>query len=376
MSGFSSKPSLRWVVCIAIVVALSGTQDALSEEITKDDLVSILKAQREVLDAGGHVAYHVDQVPLTEDEPFDSVQFGCEDLEPNFGRYWRAEHAWSGDKRFGQTSRFQDFADDPYLTIRMNDGKRSYKVTREKREDEELMVYQGVGLDKYSAHALPEEELYKEIIGQESLRQDVGPTFRGYKNPLPYDVLEVLADERSRVRYDDSQSLVVVELLDLDSIWLDPEYGYAIVRRERKWTDGGPLRVTMKNSRFQDMGEGLWLPLESVIEYYSNPEFFTHQRTVDATLTVDSLTLSPPADLFDPIVKAGTRVVDLEHDYVGPMPPLDGQALDEYLDDPSVGGRLLKTDFSYTRTIIIFLSLVVVGAGITRVVLKRRKQES
>jgi len=63
----------------------------------------------------------------------------------------------------------------------------------------------------------------------------------------------------------------VIELPDRDRLWVDVVRGYAIIKRETRFSDAGPLRRILTTQDWQDVGSGVWLPQRITTDFYCSP---------------------------------------------------------------------------------------------------------
>lgn len=81
----------------------------------------------------------------------------------------------------------------------------------------------------------------------------------------------------------------VVEVPDLDEVWVDVDRNFAVVMRRRRFDRGGPLRVLAVNSDWENPSDNLWLPRSCVVAYYCGPErAATMHNTVSSRVTIQS----------------------------------------------------------------------------------------
>ena len=331
---------------------------ARAEDAIKIQIIRAITKQQALFDEGVMIKYHVDQEVLSKNDPFDSVHIGNEKIAPSFGKFWKAEHAWKGAAYFSNTTLYKDSKEDPNLSLRINDGKRKFLVSR---EADSLIVFQGNYQEQKGNIALPEEELYKEIIGMDSIRQDIGITFRGLKNPIAYCLADILNEEQLIIVNESENDTVILELPGLDRIWLRPSHNFAVLRRERNWGQDLPIRVIIDNANFKEIKTGVWIPMKSNITYYSNPKAFSHEPCVKAVLSVDDWTLSLPKYIFTPDVDQGTLVSDFENHYLGRMPSLDKSSIDKFFSNPHLAEYLEQENrYSLFRLVLISLGIIMI----------------
>lgn len=99
-----------------------------------------------------------------------------------------------------------------------------------------------------------------------------------------------------------------------DRLWLDNDRGFAVAKREWKWSDSDALMFRFTASKLAERAPGLWLPDRVAAELWVKPvpgrwNENIHLKT--STCDVAKLVINEvPADLFDISFPRGTGVVD------------------------------------------------------------------
>lgn len=138
---------------------------------------------------------------------------------------------------------------------------------------------------------------------------------RDLKAEQPFSIVSALRSGQyqapGRERIDDAEC-VVFELPGMDKIWLDPNRGYALVKREWRWKAGGMLMMVYRNSDFKKAAEGLWLPLVStrVAYEYSDAESERPHFTTTTKVTSIEAGSGVPESLFEFRPADGSFAVD------------------------------------------------------------------
>lgn len=312
------------------------------EIISRDALVEKIESFKRQVTDGLHVRYHVTQALVVPEADSRTIHIGGRDQGDTPLPFWRGEHAYrdaSGkDFHLTATSKYISEEDDASLAKKVYDGKLGYAFHTDNKA---AIVYRGNANGIIPNGMLPDEELYKELLGFESARQNIGNTIRGYKNPDPYDLLTVVKDETYSISLADDKvfgdSVILLEKSNVDRIWLDTSINYSIVRRERYHQGMKSLETTFVNSEFEEVGDGVSLPKKSVIEYYGNPnstDFVPDQVIVKAILSTDLLSLSAPDKLFEVDLANMQDIVDVEKS-LKPirLAPHAGETMEEFLDN-------------------------------------------
>lgn len=283
------------------------------------DIEQKIRADREQLATAFWVKFKVVQSDLAADFA-DYVHVAGFSHTP--AKVWFGEHAHAlGGKSFDYTS----------LVGARTNGKFSAKIAdgeccyHQMREAEMINVYRG-SVDNFSNQLLPEEDLYREIIGMESRRQDVGTTFKGYRKTESYDIFQIAGDKAFSFEKTDANTYRFSKP-KVQNIWVDASKGYAVVRIER-FAGGVPV-ATIENSQFEFVESKLWLPRKSSITYYNTAGV----QAAKATLQVQGLSLSPRPELFKPQLDKFAGLCDVGNGF-NPvkMRPLQGKKMVEFLD--------------------------------------------
>ena len=111
----------------------------------------------------------------------------------------------------------------------------------------------------------------------------------------------------------------------IDKLWLDPQRGLALRKRETRHGEGKPFSRVV-NSNFEQVAPGLWFAKETEDQeilpseggqypeqYRGRPVILRHVKVVRWVIN------QVPDDLFDPLVKPGDQVVDQR----GIAPPVE-----------------------------------------------------
>ena len=109
----------------------------------------------------------------------------------------------------------------------------------------------------------------------------------------------------------DGEACVILERPGRDRVWLARDKGWAIARREWRWSDGGPLKRRIANRDFRPLTGGAWLPYSATMEIFGTPETRPGKRVGRLRATVVEAEADVPDSLFEPNFPDGTSVNDL-----------------------------------------------------------------
>lgn len=137
---------------------------------------------------------------------------------------------------------------------------------------------------------------------------------------LPF-LPEFLRENRSKYRVRpqpesaDGASCWIVEWPGMDAFAVDPDRGFAVVRRTYHFGPGEPPRVTIHNSDYRQVRPGLWLPYRQVVERYGDvrgdPRALWGKVVARETYLVRELEFdSIGDDQFAVQLPPGTKVID------------------------------------------------------------------
>jgi len=105
-----------------------------------------------------------------------------------------------------------------------------------------------------------------------------------------------------------------VEWPDVDCFWVDPERGFAVVRRAYHWGKGQPLMYEFRNLDYREVKPGLWLPFRQIEEKYGNiaePPAVWGKIVARSEYRLQAVEIdNVPDKLFYPKLPPGTRVND------------------------------------------------------------------
>jgi prepilin-type N-terminal cleavage/methylation domain-containing protein/prepilin-type processing-associated H-X9-DG protein len=108
----------------------------------------------------------------------------------------------------------------------------------------------------------------------------------------------------------DGLDCVVLTRPDLDRLWLAKDRGWMIVRREWRWTIGGPLKRRIHNRDLREIADGAWIPFQAEVEIYGHPRSRPGQRVGVLNASVVHAESDVPDDWFEPHFVKGTMVDD------------------------------------------------------------------
>ncbi len=112
----------------------------------------------------------------------------------------------------------------------------------------------------------------------------------------------------------------VVEWPDMDWFCVAVDRGFAVPRRRFCWGPGKPLRFEFRNSDYQEVKPGLWLPFRQVVDRYASivaaKESLWGKAASRSEYRLKSLEIDDvPESLFDLELPAGTMVHDFVRDF-------------------------------------------------------------
>jgi hypothetical protein len=110
----------------------------------------------------------------------------------------------------------------------------------------------------------------------------------------------------------DGLACVILSRPGLDKLWLAKDHGWAIVRREWRWSVDGPLKRRIDNRDFREVAPGAWLPFKATMEIYGHPTTRPDRRVGVLRASVDHTEADIPDSWFEPDFPKGTPVTDVE----------------------------------------------------------------
>jgi len=113
----------------------------------------------------------------------------------------------------------------------------------------------------------------------------------------------------------------------LDRLWLAKDRGWAIVRREWRWSLDGPLKRRIDNRDFREISPGIWIPYKGVMEIFGHPATRPNQRVGQLRATVMLAEADVAAAWFEPDFPKGTIIDDVESGERSAF-GMEGQSLD------------------------------------------------
>jgi len=339
------------VRAIIILFLVASTQSTFAQEsISRRNIENKIREDQGLLTTAFWVKFKVEQTDFGRDfENFVHVS-GSSDSPAT---RWFGEHAHeTNGKRFDYTSIAAERTDKKF-SAKIGDGECCYGQSD---LADLINVYRGSDV-AFRNYLLPEEDLYREIIGMDSRRQDVGITVKGFRSAEPYNIAQIASDASFKFE-NTERATYCFSKTGVESVWLDESKGYSVVRVER-FVNGVPA-VTIENSQFELIGSALWLPRKSVITYYDVAGI----KVAKATLQVQSLSLSPPAELFKPQFDKFPGLCDVEKGF-NPVKlgPLKGKSMIEFLDSAPTLVLEPKNTSGYGKLLTWVLCIVVLLSG-------------
>ncbi len=112
----------------------------------------------------------------------------------------------------------------------------------------------------------------------------------------------------------------VAEWPGMDKIWVDPQRGFAITRREFAWGPGKPLKYAHRNHDFREVKPGLWLPFRQGEDRYASVVAEKESLWGKVAATNEYTLLAAefdnvPDSQFEVKLPPGTRVIDMVRDF-------------------------------------------------------------
>ncbi len=108
----------------------------------------------------------------------------------------------------------------------------------------------------------------------------------------------------------DGLNCVILARPGFDRLWLAKDRGWAIARREWRWSAGGPIKRRFVNRDFRTITPGAWVPFEASMEIYGHPTTRPGQRVGVLKAAVQEVEADVPDDWFEPHFPIGTMVDD------------------------------------------------------------------
>jgi hypothetical protein len=303
---------------IALLMILSALQSSVPQPKGQITLPEIREAHRTI---------HCESCPAGRLKAFVDFRLAIEGLDPAIGSdyfpisdltgkpvnltRWREESFRSG-QRYKQRVVYpvpQGFkgplpgAFDQTVAF---DGTHSWRYRPDDRNAERF--------DKVTAATQIVEDYFGDMIGSRIPVASVTMS-RTVAAPSdePYDLDQVLASDLYEVVGTETvagERCTIIERAGHDRIWLANDKAFAVVRREWRWSPGGPLKRRIANEKFQAIGRGAWLPYVCRMEIFSHPVAPRQRRVGILTATVEEASIDFRDSEFEPNFVKGTNMVD------------------------------------------------------------------
>lgn len=180
----------------------------------------------------------------------------------------------------------------------------------------------------------------------------------------------------------------VVVAEGFDKIWVDPELGCAVRKRERYFSPETPYLVTRETHTDFVQSGGIWVPktvVEDVFSPLSNPKEYWNKQYLEVTLRVSEIAINGVADDdFKLLLPAGSYVEDRTAGRLYEVPGDKTDALSDLAKEGANYAALNSTEDSRPRIlrqifvvgINALVVLIVVGAVLIRALRKRSAASS
>jgi hypothetical protein len=120
---------------------------------------------------------------------------------------------------------------------------------------------------------------------------------------------------RSQPESIDNKNCIVVELPNVDILWLDPELNYSLRKRIRYNNNDGHIKYTAYYQGYEEIHPNIFLPRKVIVDYYALTSVEPNENWGKVAKRVEFDILNVKTDkiddsLFTVIPTLGTRVVD------------------------------------------------------------------
>lgn len=225
-----------WFMSSLVAHLLFGSVGS-STEVPREAIQAV-ETRTAALKSGLYVEYTVDQKLVRDGERVYLHVASPGKAKSGWAVKWTSEHAIRGNQYRHRTCVGAELDTNEGLIV--SDGENAYVHSALTKI---VKVFPAAAcLEK------PQEMLYWELLGYESPGQDKLTTLRGFRDPNPYDIGQVLKLEGYSV--ESSGGLVVLKKPLVDEIWLDPAKGWCIVKRVRNWVDTDLPMITFEVKEF------------------------------------------------------------------------------------------------------------------------------
>jgi hypothetical protein len=341
---------MSWLV---VALAFSVSDPEQKQPPSRAEVVEKLSRWRDAMFSEFHVKYEVHRRIVREAGPYDYAPKGNAKKEYPLMLHWGGDHAWQGESSRDITVADPVPGDFESQAIGGKFAFNGRAITTTKQQGASIAP---ANRSTSRGNLAPEEEFFLEMVGFESRCQDYGVTLRGYKNPLPYDLLTVAKSPGYSMTLTPEQQLRF-EAPGVDSFTLDPAHGFSLARRKWTWPKGNQRAafVEIENSDWHSVDESLWVPFSSTVRYFAVVDASQNPVLVlEDSLTVVSASTHTSENLFVPKLRHNAVLVTPD----GKAVFFRGQGQEDvkqYLSDPATA--VVKTVAS-TR----FRALFVAGA--------------
>ncbi|WP_147870922.1 hypothetical protein [Stieleria maiorica] len=333
---------------------------------------------------------------------FDVVQDLGDAAHQIFGIYTPDQYAIAFDLKQSKYREFEQAMESGEVRISRywNDGETNYSQAIRKNADgeesaENYHVYQG-GDERHNGQR-EQACQYLEFIGSpfyDGIYMDVwrreavraGAKTSEAPRDVEFSIIQGLrsgAYEFKRTEKVDGIPCHVWERPGRDTLFLAPEYSFALVKRLWRWADGGELMMRYLNSDFRSVAPGLWLPWKARREFmvdrntHSGHDADTVQFATIATLQEVVVGGKVSQGLFEPKPVVGSTVMDNTIiDSVGGERATLSYVLGEDVQatERSINRALARITSARRRNILLFLLAGGAIAVIFAVVRANRKK--
>ncbi len=138
------------------------------------------------------------------------------------------------------------------------------------------------------------------------------------EEPLLPDALDTHREKyvvRSEPELVDGTSCIVLEWPGMDKIWVDPNRGFAVIRRIVHWSPDAPRKYDVLNRNLKEVQPDVWLPSQQIVDHYTkisaDPKDVWDKVACRSTYNLKSIAFDADvSDLFNVQPPVGTYVDD------------------------------------------------------------------
>jgi len=361
MQNFFCLSLRRFAAVLAVAIGVALTGGAQANEFRRAEMARAVEQWQAPIRERFLVHYGVKQKLVADREPAASLHVGDSVMEESSSNTWGSIHAWDRPRKQFYHFTSSELIDEtaPVHQGILSDGKLLYRV----RGSDRAVVHASRKLNTdYSLKVrTPQEDLYRQLLGMESIRQGWGVTLKGNHWQYSFEVTDAIRSSEYQIsaKTVEGEKRVIVENPGVDHIELLPNKNFAIASRTCYWKPPrSGIRTQYDVTEFEKLNPRTWVPRTVVVRYYDRAE--GTKAIFESNLTTQTASLTPPEEFFQLQTARVRTFFDEDRGMTVRMEPLKGRSVRELLDAASPRDRYAGRSTFLWLVVLLNIALVLI----------------